>query len=459
MKRKQPQLKANTSCHPRFSISVCNPLARGDLDTSCSSESSTSLMLARKCSGRTSCNVLVSPAHLTSPCPGTPAYLEVQYTCDLVTREEERLARLPRLGSNITELWNSHERAITQVAIEEAIKRGAAEGVRNLGEDSLEEKLEEDVKSRASVEEQSEKDKDKEEHHRINSPTSEDESNQSSMNINSEQNFGSLFPEAKQTESPQRELELPQRSKNEEDWSSSSPPTTVVSGEVSYRTATIITVSTLVSLCCLLTLAWMCGGRWRRREVEGKTPSCRLSSTSLSDVSSSRPPDSLYHGGHDSQCHCLGGEHPPRPTSTTTTSQPASLDVGGLYDQLSPPGRHPPLYSPTPSHCSLPSTAFPPSPRPYSPHYKQPSSPPSVSTQCLGLPRSPEPHNHPSSPSLPLPSTSMAIASTNAHLAAPGTPSLNPNALMVAGGGLAIQCSVSYLVSHPRAPSRLQCDV
>ena len=170
-------MKANTSCHPRFSISVCNPLARGDLDTSCSSEASTSLMLARKCAGRTSCNVLVSPGHLTSPCPGTPAYLEVQYTCDLATREEERLARLPRLGSNITELWNSHERAITQVAIEEAIKRGAAEGVKNLGEDSLEEKLEEDVKSRASVEEQSEKDKDKEEHHRINSPTSEDESN------------------------------------------------------------------------------------------------------------------------------------------------------------------------------------------------------------------------------------------------------------------------------------------
>jgi len=78
---------------------------------------------------------------------------------------------------------------------------------------------------------------------------------------------------------------------------------------------------------------------------------------------------------------------------------------------------------------------------------------------CLGLPRSPEPHNHPSSPSLPLPSTTMAIATTNAHLAVPSTPSLNPSALMVAGGGLAIQCSVSYLVSHPRAPSRLQCDV
>ena len=441
---------------------MCNPLARGDLDTSCSSESSTSLMLARRCAGRTSCNVLVSPIHLTSPCPGTPAYLEVQYTCDTATREEERLARLPQLGTNITGLWNSHERAITQVAIEEAIKRGAAEGI-------LEVPLIEEVGGSEVIKRPEEKENekimkmkkdkvDKVTPHRINSPTSEGESTQAMVDDQAVKSIH-LVGENRAKEVDERG-ELAPRGKDGGWAPSSSLPTTVVSGEVSYRTATIITVSTLVSLCCLLSLAWMCGGRWRRRGTEGKAPSCRLSSTSLSDVSSSRPPDSLYHGGHDSQCHCLGEEQHQQPSSTPAPVQPATLDVGGLYDQLSPV-RHPPLYSPTPSHCSLPSTAFPPSPRPYSPHYKQPSSP-SVS-QCPGLhlPRSPDPHSHTSSPSttLALPGTSMAIASTTTHLALPDTPSLSSGTRMMPGGGLAIQCSVSYLVGHPRAPSRLQCDV
>jgi len=453
----------------RFSISVCNPLARGDLDTSCSSEASTSLMLARRCAGRSSCNVLVSPIHLTSPCPGTPAYLEVQYTCDTATREEERLARLPRLGTNITGLWNSHERAITQVAIEEAIKRGAAEGildmvapVEEVGGSEVNRSPEEDLETKVDDE------KDKvEKAHRINSPTLEGESNQARVD---DQAVKSIFLEGEvEAREVEERRELAPKIREEGGWApSSSLPTTVVSGEVSYRTATIITVSTLVSLCCLLSLAWMCGGRWRRREGEGKAPSCHLSSTSLSDVSSSRPPDSLYHGGHDSQCHCLGGEQHQHPSSTPAPAQsPASLDVGGLYDQLSP-ARHPPLYSPTPSHCSLPSTAFPPSPRPYSPHYKQPSSPSAVS-QCHGnlhLPRSPDPHSHAPSPSstLALPGTSMAIASTTTHLALPDNPGLGSGGRLIPGGGggvggLAIQCSVSYLVSHPRAPSRLQCDV
>ena len=139
-------------------------------------------MLARRCAGRTSCNVLVSPIHLTSPCPGTPAYLEVQYTCDTATREEERLARLPQLGTNITGLWNSHERAITQVAIEEAIKRGAAEGI-------LEVPLIEEVGGSEVIKRPEEKENekimkmkkdkvDKVTPHRINSPTSEGESTQ-----------------------------------------------------------------------------------------------------------------------------------------------------------------------------------------------------------------------------------------------------------------------------------------
>ena len=429
-------------------------------------------MLARRCAARSSCNILVSPIHLTSPCPGTPAYLEVQYTCDTATREEERLARLPRLGTNITGLWNSHERAITQVAIEEAIKRGAAEGillnvppVEEVGGSEVNKRLEEEEED---VEKETTVDKvDKVPAHRINSPTSEGENNQARVDDQADVKSILLAGEigaSREVEEERRELAP--KIREEGGWApSSSLPTTVVSGEVSYRTATIITVSTLVSLCCLLSLAWMCGGRWRRREGEGKAPSCHLSSTSLSDVSSSRPPDSLYHGGHDSQCHCLGGEQHPHPPSTSVPVQPATLDVGGLYDQLSPAGRHPPLYSPTPSHCSLPSTAFPPSPRPYSPHYKQPSSP-SVS-QCPGLhlPRSPDLHSHTSSPSstLALPGTSMAIASTTTHLALPDNPSLGSGGTRLmpggGGGGLAIQCSVSYLVSHPRAPSRLQCDV
>ena len=65
----------------RFSISVCNPLALSTLDTGCSSEEATSVLLARRCQGRPSCQVQVSQEHLPQVCPDTSKYLEV--TCHL----------------------------------------------------------------------------------------------------------------------------------------------------------------------------------------------------------------------------------------------------------------------------------------------------------------------------------------------------------------------------------------
>ena len=61
----------------RFSVSVCNPLARGDLDTSCSSEEATSILLARRCQGKQECNVEVKEEELPPVCPATEKYLEV----------------------------------------------------------------------------------------------------------------------------------------------------------------------------------------------------------------------------------------------------------------------------------------------------------------------------------------------------------------------------------------------
>ena len=65
----------------RFSISVCNPLALSTLDTGCSSEEATSVLLARRCQGRASCQVQVTHQHLPEVCPDTTKYLEV--TCHL----------------------------------------------------------------------------------------------------------------------------------------------------------------------------------------------------------------------------------------------------------------------------------------------------------------------------------------------------------------------------------------
>ena len=64
----------------RFSVSVCNPLARGDLDTSCSSEEATSILLARRCQGKQECNVEVKEEELPPVCPATEKYLEVRQT-------------------------------------------------------------------------------------------------------------------------------------------------------------------------------------------------------------------------------------------------------------------------------------------------------------------------------------------------------------------------------------------
>ena len=64
----------------RFSVSVCNPLARGDLDTSCSSEEATSILLARRCQGRQECSVQVKEDELPPVCPATAKYLEVRPT-------------------------------------------------------------------------------------------------------------------------------------------------------------------------------------------------------------------------------------------------------------------------------------------------------------------------------------------------------------------------------------------
>ena len=61
----------------RFSVSVCNPMARGDLDTSCSSEEATSILLTRRCQGRLECSVEVKEDQLPPVCPATEKYLEV----------------------------------------------------------------------------------------------------------------------------------------------------------------------------------------------------------------------------------------------------------------------------------------------------------------------------------------------------------------------------------------------
>lgn len=62
----------------RFSISVCNHLAKADLDTSCSSEAATTAFLARRCQGLSSCQLEVEQEGLPLVCPGTEKYLEVR---------------------------------------------------------------------------------------------------------------------------------------------------------------------------------------------------------------------------------------------------------------------------------------------------------------------------------------------------------------------------------------------
>merc|ERR1719158_927662 len=89
--------------------------------------------------------------------------------------------------------------------------------------------------------------------------------------------------------------------------------------ETSHTTVAITVVSSLISLCCLLTLSWISCIRhrktWQTRPQPTKgTVSSPLSYSEQSEVSSviqqschgeyKEKEAGGYHGGHDTQCHC-----------------------------------------------------------------------------------------------------------------------------------------------------------
>ena len=86
-------LRAN---YGRFSVSVCPSLASPPASWSTRCLQPTSLrQLAALCAGRQSCHVKVDEDSFGDPCPGTPKYLQLLYTC----REQEQEA------SSLTPPW------------------------------------------------------------------------------------------------------------------------------------------------------------------------------------------------------------------------------------------------------------------------------------------------------------------------------------------------------------------
>ena len=104
---KAGSIKIVRANYGRFSVSVCNPLARGDLDTSCSSEAATSVLLARSCQGRLECKVEVREDQLPPVCPATEKYLEVQYTCVETSMTSGSEAREPHLSEPLSSMWSN----------------------------------------------------------------------------------------------------------------------------------------------------------------------------------------------------------------------------------------------------------------------------------------------------------------------------------------------------------------
>ncbi|XP_018016965.1 latrophilin Cirl isoform X1 [Hyalella azteca] len=68
----------------RFSITICNTHGNTEWSVNCQSRRSKGV-LADRCSGRESCQVVVSSDVFGDPCPGTVKYIEVQYSCGVAT--------------------------------------------------------------------------------------------------------------------------------------------------------------------------------------------------------------------------------------------------------------------------------------------------------------------------------------------------------------------------------------
>ena len=86
-------LRAN---YGRFSVSVCPSLASPPASWSTRCLQPTSLrQLAALCAGRQSCHVKVDEDRFGDPCPGTPKYLQLLYTCREQEQEQEASSLTP----------------------------------------------------------------------------------------------------------------------------------------------------------------------------------------------------------------------------------------------------------------------------------------------------------------------------------------------------------------------------
>jgi len=118
----------------RFSLSICNSLAEGSLSTQCDSSRETSSILRSRCSGLSSCSVLVTPALFPAvpSCSHTPLYLEVQYECEAGARAgggQQQPRAGTNMGANISRVWEHGDTGLNPALVERAV-RGEIEGSR-----------------------------------------------------------------------------------------------------------------------------------------------------------------------------------------------------------------------------------------------------------------------------------------------------------------------------------------
>ena len=109
-------LRAN---YGRFSVSVCPSLASPPASWSTRCLQPTSLrQLAALCAGRQSCHVKVDEDSFGDPCPGTPKYLQLLYTCREQEQEQEASSLTPPWMMAMDQLTPSSALTTPRTAVE-----------------------------------------------------------------------------------------------------------------------------------------------------------------------------------------------------------------------------------------------------------------------------------------------------------------------------------------------------
>ena len=118
---KSSRISILRASYKMLSVAICNEESVNKMRTDCGDPGDTTKTVIRMCENMQECEIKVDDKIFPAlHCYETNKYFEVQYECKVRKYMKEKI--LPNLEQNITGLWNSREKGISEMDIELALQ-------------------------------------------------------------------------------------------------------------------------------------------------------------------------------------------------------------------------------------------------------------------------------------------------------------------------------------------------